>query len=163
MGIDLSLIWIFLGLVGAGLLFWIPSIEILFLGAGAIITGILSFIIPGLKESLLLQLFSWGLSSGTMLVLLRKRFAKVFKGKLIGKDRDENIGKTAEVIEEISPDKPGRIKYQGTSWKAVSYDEVYKKGDVVEILKEENLTFVVSRSLMDAFDELEEDDQNLLE
>ena len=53
------------------------------------------------------------------------------------------------MTEEITPDKAGRVKFEGTSWKAISYTETLKSGEEVEILKKENLTFIVTKSIID--------------
>ncbi len=54
----------------------------------------------------------------------------------------------AKVTEEITPEQPGRIHFQGTSWKAISFTESFKPGETVEILKEDGLTMIVTKSIM---------------
>ncbi len=153
-------LWALLGLILIGSEFIFPGFVIFFFGAGAILTSLLSGIVPGLGTSLMLQALIWIASSSFSLIFLRKKFSKIFKGKLITEkgESDKDAGKTAEVIEVITPDAPGRIKFQGTTWKAVSYTESFKPGDRVEILKEENLTFYVTKSIIDDFEDILMDD-----
>ena len=141
--------WILLGflLVGSELL--IPGFVIFFFGLGSLITGILTAVIPGLKSSFILQVLIWLGASALSLFTLRKYFARVFKGRLISAEKtDDFAGQKVAVIEAIGPDKPGRIRFQGTSWRAVSYTESFQPGESVEILEKENLTFVVTKSII---------------
>ena len=86
---------------------------------------------------------------------LRKYFAKAFKGKLItGLDDSAVVGMKATVIEEITPEKPGRIRFQGTTWTALSFDEILPVGKTVEILQKEGLKFTVTSSLLEEGDSL---------
>jgi membrane protein implicated in regulation of membrane protease activity len=144
------IIWLVIGLFCILSEWFIPGFLIFFFGVGALITALCTAIIPGLDTQILYQLFIFGGSSVLTLFTLRKYLSKIFKGKYIGKEQEsEYSGMKAEVIEEIKPDKPGHIRFQGTSWKAICYDEVLKKGENVEILKKEGLTFVVTRSILD--------------
>lgn len=146
----LPYIWAAIGLLFMGAEFFLPGFVIFFFGVGSLVTAILSWIVPGLRSSITLQILLWLASSGLSLYFLRRYFSKIFRGNLIPSNENENeyAGSTAVVVEAITPDEPGRIRFQGTTWKAVSYDESFDAGETVEILKEENLTFVVTRSLM---------------
>ena len=144
-------IWAALGLLLIGAEFFMPAFVIVFFGLGAFLTALLTAIIPGLKSGITLQIVTWLASSGLSLFFLRRYFSKVFKGNLAPAAENENAGRTATVVEAITPDEPGRIRFQGTTWKAISYDESFEPGETVEILKEENLTFVVTRSLLGGF------------
>jgi inner membrane protein len=143
-------IWAFFGLIMVFSEFFIPGFVIFFFGAGAILTSILSFLFSGLKSRLLLQIAIWLASSGITLFFLRKYLARVFKGKLISKDLDTDyIGKKVKVIEKITPQSPGRIRLAGTTWHAKSYDETFEAGEYAEIIEKENMSFVVTRKIME--------------
>jgi len=142
-------LWSLLGLLLIASEMIIPGFVIFFFGTGAIVTGILSGIIPGLSESFAFQGFIWILSSILSFSFFRKKFARIFKGTILNKEIDSDVGRTAEVIEAIAPDKPGRVRYQGTSWKAISYTESFEPGEKVDIVKEENLTFIVSGTILE--------------
>ncbi len=142
-------IWVLLGLLLVGAEFLIPGFVIFFFGAGALVTGALTALIPGLKSSLVLQILLWLATSAAALFSLRKYFAKAFKGKLLKKDgEDEFVGRQAVVYETIRPDRPGRVRFQGTTWTAVSYSESFEPEETVEILSKENLTLVVTKSIL---------------
>jgi len=140
----IPLIWFIAGLLMIGAEFLIPGFVIFFFGIGAIILAGLTWLIPGLRNNYILQLIIWLASSGFSLAFLRKYFGKIFRGKE-QKDsgEDEFVFKTAEVIEPIRKNKPGRVNFEGTTWKAISFDENIKAGDIVQILKKENLTLIV--------------------
>ncbi len=142
-------LWTLLGLLLIAAEMFIPGFTIFFFGSGAIITGFLSLIIPGLSANFTLQSIIWILSSILTLVFLRKRFVKIFRGTILNKEIDTDVGQTVKVIEAITPEKPGRVRYQGTSWKAVSYIESFEPNEMVDIVKEENLTFTVSRKILE--------------
>ena len=144
-----SFLWTLLGLLLIAAEMFIPGFTIFFFGSGAIITGFLSLIIPGLSANFTLQSIIWILSSILTLGFLRKRFTKIFRGTVLNKEIDTDVGQTVEVIEAISPEIPGRVRYQGTSWKAISFTESFEPGVKVDIIKEENLTFTVSRKILE--------------
>jgi membrane protein implicated in regulation of membrane protease activity len=142
-------LWILLGLLLIASEMIIPGFTIFFFGTGAIITGILSGIIPGISDSFAFQGLIWISSSILSFTFFRKKFARIFRGSILNKEIDSDVGHTAKVIEAISPEKPGRVRYQGTSWKALSYTESFDPGETVDIVKEENLTFIVSRAILE--------------
>jgi membrane protein implicated in regulation of membrane protease activity len=142
-------VWAVIGLLFIGLEFAIPGFVIFFFGAGALITSVLSAIVPGLRSSIALQILIWLGTSSLSLAFLRKYLSKVFRGRTLIDTGEESSGKTAEVIERITPDSPGRVHFQGTSWKASSYTETLEKGETVTVLKQEGLTLIVSKSLID--------------
>jgi inner membrane protein len=144
---DPTFLWALLGLILIGSEFILPGFIIFFFGAGALITALLSVIFPGIDSRFVLQVIIWIAASGLSLSTLRKHFAKIFKGNLLPGRQDSSVGKTAEVIEKISPEQPGRIKFQGTSWKAISYTETIEAGEEVSIIEQDNLTFSVTKSL----------------
>jgi len=142
-------IWALIGLLFIGLEFAFPGFVVFFFGVGALITSLLSAIIPGLKSSMIPQILIWLGTSSLSLAFLRKYLAKVFRGRMLVGSGDEASGKTAEVLERITPDTPGRVHFQGTTWKALSYTETLEKGEIVTVLKQEGVTLIVSKSLID--------------
>ncbi len=142
-------IWGFIGLLLIASEFIVPGFVIFFFGIGAILNGVLTGLIPGLKSHIWLQIFVWLGISGLSLFVLRRFFSKIFKGRY-GEHAAgiDYRGEKAVVIDEISPDNAGRIKFQGTTWTATSYNELLKSGEIVEIVDKDNLTFVVTKSIM---------------
>ena len=146
----IPLIWFLVGLALVASEFIVPGFVIFFFGVGAMLTGVLSAFIPGLDTNIFMQTIIWMSSSLISLFSMRKYLSKIFKGRFFGeKEGLEASGKVAVVTEEITPDKAGRVKFEGTSWKAISYTETLKSGEEVEILKKENLTFIVTKSIID--------------
>jgi inner membrane protein len=142
-------LWSLLGLLLIASEMFIPGFVIFFFGTGAILTGLLSVLIPGVSSSFTFQGIIWILSTVTSFIFFRKKFAKIFRGTILNKEIDSDVGRSAEVIEAITPEKAGRVRYQGTSWKAISYTESFAPGALVDIVKEDNLTFVVSRAFLE--------------
>ena len=144
---DPAFVWDLIGVVLIASEMLIPGFVIFFLGAGALLTAGLTALIPGLAANFALQGVIWAGTSILSLAFLRRRFARIFRGEVHSGEQDEGVGRTATVTETISPDTPGRIRYRGTTWRAVSYTETFQPGDTVQILKEENLTMIVSSPL----------------
>ena len=142
-------VWALLGILLIISEFFIPGFVIFFFGAGALLNGLLTVLFPALRPQFLIQIVVWLSFSGLSLFALRKYLAKIFKGRLLSSVDDSDFaGKQAEVVKAIKPDKPGRVRFEGTTWKAVSFDETMKAGEKVEILRKESLTFVVTKSIL---------------
>ncbi|MBN1685522.1 MAG: NfeD family protein [Spirochaetales bacterium] len=150
-------VWAFLGLLFIGLEFAIPGLVISFFGAGALITSLLTAIVPGLRSSVVWQVLLWLGTSSLSLAFLRRYLSKVFRGTTLIGSGDQASGRTAEVIERITPEAPGRVHFEGTSWKAASYTETLEKGETVTVLKQDGLTLIVSKSLIEPVYEDEND------
>lgn len=145
-----SFVWSLLGILLIISEFFIPGFVIFFFGAGALLNGLLTMLLPALRPRFTIQIIIWLAFSGVSLFGLRKYLSKVFKGRLFGgRDELEFTGKQVEVVKDIEPDKPGRVRFEGTTWRAISYDETLKAGDKVEILEKKNLTFMVTKSIID--------------
>ncbi len=150
---DPTFVW---GLSGFILIFaeaLVPGFVIFFFGSGALLTALASAVLPPVGASFGLQGLIWGASSVFSLIFLRKRFARVFRGTLLNREHVEDLGETALVKERITPDTRGRVRYQGTTWKAVSYTETFEPGDKVSIVQEDGLTLVVSAPIVQDYGE----------
>jgi membrane protein implicated in regulation of membrane protease activity len=132
----------------------VPGFVIFFFGSGALLTGLLSWLIPGLSGNFLAQILIWLGSSALSLGFLRKRLSSIFTGTLLsgsdGKqiESDEDSGLTAQVVQKITPEKSGRISLHGTTWTAKSFDEQFEPGETVAILKKEGMSYWVTRSIV---------------
>jgi membrane protein implicated in regulation of membrane protease activity len=142
----LPYLWLLAGVLLIGLELLTPGFVVVFFGIGALITGILSLLIPGMPGAFLAQFLTWGATSLLSLIALRRFFTRTFRGKEIADDgHDEFVGQTVEVIEAITHNKAGRVRFQGTTWKAVTYDSDLAAGDSAEIMKKDNITLIVSK------------------
>lgn len=120
-----------------------PELVVIFFGLGALLNAFLLALIPGLRGNIPLQIVLWGATSGTALALLRRYAARWFRGE--GPDtQPTGAGETAQVVEAITPEKPGRIRYRGTTWQATAVRETIPAGRIVTILEKENLTYLVT-------------------
>lgn len=142
----IPLFWLLFGLLLIGAEFLIPGFVIFFFGVGALLVAGITLLLPFLTSNFIAQGIIWLVSSISSLGFLRKFFSKTFKGKQIeAGDEDEFIDKKVLVLEDIIKNKEGRVKFQGTSWKAIAYNEEIKKGDMAQIIKKKNLTLIVTK------------------
>lgn len=145
-----TIIWATLGILLILSELVVPGFVVFFFGLGALLNALLVGIIPGLGTRIPLQLVLWAVSSGVSLALLRRYFAKAFRGSVLDSSRDEEfVGSTAEVSERISPEKPGRVRFEGTTWTAVTYDESIEPGERVDIIQKDGTKLVVTRSFLE--------------
>ena len=147
----LPYIWAALGLVLIGAEFLLPSFMIFFFGAGGLITAALIALVPGLRESLPAQVLVWLGASTLTLFSLRHWLRGVFSGSVQRvRDEDEDFtGKQAVVVEQITPQRPGRVRFQGTTWSARSYEGSFAPGTEVQIVQHDRLALVVTRAFTD--------------
>lgn len=126
--------------------FAMPELVVIFFGLGALLNALLIALIPALREQVPLQILLWALTSGLALAFLRKYAARWFRGRDLGPEADsrEDSGKMAEVIEEITPTSPGRIRFRGTTWQAVAVEETLPVGTRVTVLEKQSLSYLVT-------------------
>ena len=139
-----SFLWGIIGLMLIASEMLIPGFTIFFFGLGAWIVAIAALVLPPLGGSFAWQLVLWAVASVVSFILLRKKFKKLFRGTLLNRMPLEGLGEHAEVLESISPDQPGRVRYRGTTWKAISLTESFKAGEQVSIVDEDGITLTVS-------------------
>jgi len=121
----------------------IPGFVIFFFGIGALVTSLIIFFVG--IESVPIQILIFLLSSILSLVLLRKYFSKLFKGKVDNKEelKDEFLGKKCLVINEIKPNSlKGKVELNGAIWEADS-EFFIERGVTVEIIGRNNITLIV--------------------
>jgi membrane protein implicated in regulation of membrane protease activity len=150
---DPSFVWGLSGLILIAAEMLVPGFVIFFFGAGALLTAIVAALIAPVGASFGLQGLIWGISSVVSLIFLRRKFSKVFRGTVLNRQREEDLGENARVTERITPENPGRVRYQGTSWKAISYTETFEAGEEVSIVQEDGLTLVVSAPIVQDYGE----------
>ena len=108
---DPTFLWALLGLILIGVEFILPGFIVFFFGAGALVTALVSLLLPGIDSRIGLQVIIWMAASGLSLATLRKYVSRVFKGSFLPGRQQSEVGKTAVVIKKITPDTPGRIIY----------------------------------------------------
>lgn len=141
------LTWIFLG---GGLLLMILELALpggvaFFLGFSGLIVGILRFfdVITSTGGSLA----AWMILSVGLTIAIRPFIKKYFKPESSFKYADEDyeaMDQIAEVIEDVTDyDNSGKIRFDGTSWRAKSLEGTIKTGEKVRIRFRENITWIV--------------------
>lgn len=135
------LLWIVIGLVLMMLEFVVPGFVIIFFGAGGVLTGLLTWLLPDLPgwSQLLVFLLT---SIGSLLV-----FRKFMPGESVTEEEMAGvktcfIDDTALVTQSIDPYAGGKIELNGVTWGATS-DEAIPAGLKVVIVSRKGLSFVV--------------------
>ncbi len=125
--------------------FALPGGVAFFLGFSGIIVGILRFF--DLLTSTGMSIAAWLVLSVGLTIAIRPFLKKYFKPESSFKYADEDyeaMDQLAEVIEDVTDyDNSGKIRFDGTSWRAKSLDGTIKKGEKVRIRFRENITWIV--------------------
>ncbi len=144
--LNYELMWVVIGVILFTIEFLLPGLVFFFFGLGALIVAVICFFF---NISINTQLIIFIISSILSLLLLRSWFKSIFIGYKNSKQKAEKdigsfIGEHVTVIEDISPDKTGKVELHGTDWSAES-DEVIPVGTRVKIIKQNNLTLKVKK------------------
>ena len=120
-------IWIAIGIICVIIEIFTPGFLFLSFGLGAIITGVLAFIIPSVTWQILI------FAVVTLIVFILSR--KLSK-KLIYKEYEETnakalIGKRGRVTRESPAEDKGYVKIGGEEWVAVSKCKIEKDAKVL--------------------------------
>lgn len=141
---DMVLIPAIIGGIFILLEFIVPGAILVFLGmASLIVAGLLHYdVINGIVEAML----AWFIISLFMVLIVRTIFLRFMPGdyKVTNTDEDlDSIGSIVEVIEEIRPEKKGRIRFRDSTWTAQS-DEVIAVGQKAIIKQREGNSWIVA-------------------
>ena len=129
--------WAIAGLVLWALEFITPADLVLFvLGACALTVAILAPIVTPFP----LQLLLWLVLSGAALVALRLVGKRLYAGP-----QEVEVDTEGETLTEIPPGRPGRVLYEGNSWRALCADkaEGIPSGQTVRIAGRKGNTLLV--------------------
>ena len=106
-------IWLAIGLILCAVEAIVPTAFVAFvMGIGALVVAIAAAALP----DPLLQVLLWGGVTGTLLWLSR-RWTRRSNHPTETWDAID-----AETLTEIGGDRPGRVRYEGNSWRAISAD-----------------------------------------
>jgi membrane protein implicated in regulation of membrane protease activity len=143
-----EIIWFVAGLVMILLEFTQPGLVIVFFGAGAWVVSLLVYL--DILETLRSQLLVFGGVSVGLLLGLRRWVKGKFYGHIGAKqdltqNLDEFTGKQVTVLQDVIPGKAGgQVEFKGTSWSAVSDQEI-RKGETAVIAEMNGLTLVIKK------------------
>jgi len=137
-------------IIGALLFFFelfAPAFVLFFFGIGAWITALAVWLLP---LTLAWQLTIFLAASLISLVFLRRTLRGVFQGNTghtamttaSNLAMNAAVGALAEVIEGIEPPLEGRIKFQGSFWRAVSETPI-ATGEMAKIISQDGLVMRV--------------------
>ncbi len=139
-------VWAVAGFVCIGLEMLLPGFVIFFFGVGGLLTALCS-LVPFVAGLAWLQIVLFVLFSGFSLFFLRRRFTRIFAGTVFDSKReskeDVGTGKIADVLETTGVVSEGRIKFQGTSWKAHTREGECPAGSKAIIVGREGMTYIV--------------------
>jgi membrane protein implicated in regulation of membrane protease activity len=145
--IDPALYWLVIGVMLFFLELAVPGFILFFFALGALVTALIAWLSP---ISLVWQLGLFIAASLVSLLSLRN----IIQKKLIAPasevaDEDEDVmlavsGEKGVVSMTIVPPAEGRIKYAGTSWRAIA-DEKIEEGEIVAIVRQKGLIIHVEK------------------
>jgi membrane protein implicated in regulation of membrane protease activity len=157
----LTWMWLLGGLVLALGELAIPGMVVVFLGSAAMLVGLLRYL--GVVESLGVSLAVWMAGSVGLLLGVRRSVMRFFPSSSQYNPHRPDLdalGQLVEVLEDVPAEgKPGRIRYEGTTWDALSEGEPIKAGSKARLVLRDNLVWRVEPLRAD---ELEEAEQALL-
>lgn len=136
-------VWIGIGILLMIGEFIIPGTFVIFIGFGALVTGLLSLFLP---LSFVAQILILAVTTGVSILFGSAFIKKIFPSTVT---RDDVNGESYrnEIVTVVSDilvnQKGGRIRYQGTDWDAYSEECRISKGERVRILRRDNIAFVV--------------------
>lgn len=141
--LNAPVIWFIIGFVFFLLEFAAPGFILFFFGVGAWIVAVLTLLSD---ISLNTQIFVFLISSLLSVFFFRNWVKNKLGKKNSGNTlQDEIIGKTAKAETHISPGKPGKVYFRGTSWDASSADTI-NKGEEVTIIAHDSIILIVKSS-----------------
>ena len=143
---SLTLLWFIIGLIFVIAEMAVPGFILIFFGLGAwVAAGVAG--LTGLNLTWQIALFL--IASVVLLLLFRRLGLKTFTGEALPGEEEtpsrEAVGRTAQVVEEVSPVSGGKIKFRGSFWQAAS-DADIPAGTTVVItgtVPGDNLTYTV--------------------
>lgn len=144
----ITLIWVAIGLLLVAVEFFVPGLVVIFTGLGALAVALLRWV--GVIEGLPASFATWLVTSVLMVVALRGTLKRFFPPDLMTTQDNEAVaayGQLVEVLEDVlEPDGDGvsgRVRFQGTSWPAVTSEGTIKKGQKARLVYRDNLAWVV--------------------
>ncbi len=133
--------WFIAGVILILAEFMVPGVFICFFGVGALLTGVVVWLLPDVTLTMALLLFSF--LSVVFLVFCRRFMPRSFRGvvKVDHSDieNDDIAGAEAVVTEAIAPDAPGKVEFRGSQWTARA-DRAIAVGERAKIRSRKNLT-----------------------
>lgn len=116
---DPLIVWIAVGVICIIIEIFTPGFLFMSIGTGAIVTGLLSKIVPNKP----LQILIFAIVTFIIFISTRKWSRKLLSGSEESTNVDALKGKIGTVVKTIPADGRGYVKVGGEEWSAVSKDE----------------------------------------
>ena len=117
MNISLAMIvWLILA-IG---FFVIEGMTVALVSVWFAVGAVAALIASAFTSSWLTQILIFLVVSAIVMASLRPYALKRVKSRAISTNAQSNVGKTAEVITPITPERPGRVRLEGVDWNARS-------------------------------------------
>jgi membrane protein implicated in regulation of membrane protease activity len=145
--IDPALYWLIIGVMLFFLELAVPGFILFFFAVGALVTALAAWLSP---ISLAWQLALFITASLVSLLSLRNLLQQRLNAPAsAGEEEDQDVklavaGEKGVVSMTITPPAEGRIKYSGTSWRAIA-DEKIEEGEIVAIVRQKGLVIHVEK------------------
>jgi inner membrane protein len=141
----ISWIWLIAGVLLCAIELFIPALVVVFLGLSAMFVALLRF--AGIVDSHVASFFVWVIVSVVMVLSLRKMVRKYFPASTNKADIDEDTAAFGQVVDVITATadvhQNGRIRFQGTTWPAITTVGVIAAGQKAKVVFRDNLVWVV--------------------
>lgn len=122
----------------------LPGLVVVFLGGAAILVAGLRWL--GVLESLEASLVVWMALSVVLMVLLRQMLQKWVpsESRFDGSDEQSmSLGQVVEVVRTCSEGEDGRIRWEGTLWRAQTLGGRIEAGQQARLMYRDNLVWIV--------------------
>ncbi len=131
------------GLIIADVIF--GTFFVMFLGLGALITGLTSYV--HLTDHATGQWLTFALASALGVLLFRKKMLSMFGPSAEGKEKyTDFIGHPVTVVTAIPAGGTGRVSYRGSEWPAESEDgSAMAEGESAVVRRTDGITLVIGR------------------
>lgn len=136
--------WIVAGGILIFLELVVPGMVLGFVGTSALLVAL--FIWLGWIDTWVGSLTCWFVLSLALLVGLRGLFQRLVGGNIDRQSTDEDLdayGTIVDVVETITAEKPGRIRYRDATWSAICYDHTIEAGSKAMLAYRDNLVWIV--------------------
>lgn len=140
---SIEIYWIIAGVILIVLELVAPGLIIIFFGIGALLTGIVSWILPlSIQWQLAIFLFSSIVSLLVFRKYIKQKLFEKTEENSIDEFEEEFIGKQAVAVADFT-NGAGRVSFKGTEWNARSEDAILA-GELLTIIARESITLIVT-------------------
>ena len=134
-------VWIILLVLAVIIEIATTDLTSIWFAAGALVALILNLFVQ--DELIWLQVMLFAIVSIAAMLIIKPIIKRKFNSETVETNVNALIGKTVIVVSTIAMHNPGSIKAEGIEWTAVTEDETFEPGDLVEIVSISGNTMLV--------------------